>query len=103
MKKLVTCISIVSLWLSLATTALAAETLKVVTLSVPEMTCPVCPITIKKALTKVSGVESIKTDMKTKIATITFDASKTNVKRLISATTEAGYPAVERIQDSPKK
>ena len=29
---------------------------KTVTLSVPTMDCPVCPITVKKALVKVSGV-----------------------------------------------
>lgn len=79
-----------------AMTALAVETLETVILSVPGMTCPVCPITIKKALTKMSGVESVKTDMKTKMVTVTFDASKTDVKQLISATTQAGYPADEQ-------
>ena len=37
---------------------------KTVTLSVPTMDCPVCPITVKKALVKVSGVSQ---------ATVNFD------------------------------
>ena len=38
---------------------------KTVTLSVPTMYCSVCPITVKKALTKVTGVSQ---------ANATFDA-----------------------------
>src|SRR5437667_10420048 len=32
---------------------------KTVTLNVPGMTCPTCPITIKKALNKVQGVSNV--------------------------------------------
>ncbi|MGC9159545.1 MAG: cation transporter, partial [Terracidiphilus sp.] len=32
---------------------------RTVTLSVPGMTCPVCPITVRKALREVPGVEKV--------------------------------------------
>jgi len=51
MKKLA---ALVALAATLATPAWAA--VQTVTLSVPGMTCAACPITVKKALTKVGGV-----------------------------------------------
>ncbi|EKH5750464.1 cation transporter, partial [Pseudomonas aeruginosa] len=50
MKKLATLIALAA---ALSTPAWAAT--KTVTLSVPGMTCAACPITVKKALTKVDG------------------------------------------------
>lgn len=64
-----------------------------VTLSVPTMDCPVCPITIKKALTKVPGVSQAEIDFGKRVATVTFESSKTNVDALVKATTDAGYPS----------
>ena len=70
----------------------AAESVTVV-LGVPGMTCKFCPITIRKALKKVDGVTEVKTEFKTKTATVTFDPSKTNIETLIKATANAGYPS----------
>lgn len=70
----------------------AAEN-KTVTLDVPGMTCQFCPITIRKALKKVSGVIEAKASFGTKTATVTFDPDKTNVESLIKATANAGYPS----------
>ncbi len=67
---------------------------KTVTLSVPGMTCAACPITVKKALTKVEGVENIKVDLEEKKALVTFDDAKTNVQALLEATKNAGYSSV---------
>lgn len=67
----------------------------VVTLSVPGMDCPVCPITVKKALSKVSGVNAVKIDYKVRTATVAFDTSKTNVEQLEAATAKAGYHSKE--------
>jgi len=44
--------------------------LQTVTLSVPTMYCPVCPITVKKALEKVPGVKQVEVDFKTKTAVV---------------------------------
>lgn len=67
---------------------------KTITLSVPGMTCSTCPITIKKALTKVEGVTRVEVSYERLEAVVTFDDAKTNVDALISATTRAGYPSV---------
>jgi mercuric ion binding protein len=58
---------------------------RTVTLSVPTMDCPVCPITVKKALTKVPGDK--------REATVTFDDAKTTPEALTKATKDAGYPS----------
>jgi len=70
----------------------AAE-VKTVTLDVQNMTCKFCPITVRKALEKVSGVTKATASFKTKSATVTFDPAKTSVEALIKATTDAGYPS----------
>lgn len=66
---------------------------KTVTLDVKNMTCPVCPITVKKALNRVPGVSKTDVSYERKDATVTFDDAKTNVDALIQATTNAGYPS----------
>ena len=65
-----------------------------VTLSVPSMDCPVCPITVKKALTKVQGVSQADVNFDKRQATVTFDDAKTNVQALTRATKDAGYPSL---------
>ena len=64
-----------------------------VTLSVPGMTCAACPITVKKALTKVSGVSKIDVNLDRREARVTFDDAKANVEALTRATKDAGYPS----------
>ena len=71
--------------------ALAAN--KTVTLRVPGMTCSACPITVKKALQKVKGVEKVTATFQPKEAVVTFDDSKTTLEQLREATANAGYPS----------
>jgi periplasmic mercuric ion binding protein len=66
---------------------------KTITLNVPGMTCPTCPITIKKALNKVQGVSRVAVSYEKKQAVVTFDDTKTDTKALVKATTNAGYPS----------
>ncbi len=66
---------------------------KTVTLAVPGMTCATCPITVKKALTKVAGVTKVDVDLDNLQAVVTFDDAKTTVAALTKATTDAGYPS----------
>lgn len=75
----------------LTTTALAEE--QTVTLSVHGMNCPVCPITIRKALKKVDGVSQVKVDYESKSATVIFDDRVTRTKTLMKATENVGYPS----------
>ena len=64
-----------------------------VTLSLPTMDCPVCPITVKKALTKVPGVSDAKVNFDKRETTVVFDNARTNVDALARATKDAGYPS----------
>jgi len=64
-----------------------------VTLAVDNMTCGTCPIVVKKALERVSGVSSTTIDFDKKTATVTFDPDKVTSARLTQATSEAGFPS----------
>ena len=74
---------------------------KTITLAVPGMTCSTCPITIKKALTKVPGVTSVAVSYEKLEAVVTFDDSRTNAEALIKATTDAGYPSTVKPATPP--
>ena len=76
---------------ALTAPALAAE--KTVTLDVTGMTCAVCPITVKKALSNVNGVTRAEVDYDTRKAIVTFDDARKNVEKLTRATADAGYPS----------
>lgn len=73
--------------------AALAATPKTITLDVQNMTCPVCPITVRKSLEKVDGVGMVKVDSETKTATVTYDPDKAQPEALIKATTNAGFPS----------
>lgn len=76
----------------LSVAALAAAP-KTVTLDVQNMTCELCPITVKKSLEKVSGVSVVKVNFDQKKATVTYDPDKAQPESLTRATTNAGYPS----------
>jgi periplasmic mercuric ion binding protein len=71
--------------------ALAAT--QTVTLSVPGMTCAACPITVKKALSKVEGVSQVDVTFEKREAVVTFDDAKADTQKLTKATEDAGYPS----------
>ena len=84
------------LFASLALAAVVAPVLaatQTVTLSVPGMTCAACPITVKKAISKVEGVSKTDVNFDKREAVVTFDDAKTNVQKLTKATEDAGYPS----------
>ncbi len=91
MKKMKTLLAGVLTALVLSLPAWASP--KTVTLNVSGMTCPACPITVKKALEKVSGVSKIDVQYEKKQVVVTFDDAKTNIDALVKATTNAGYPS----------
>jgi mercuric ion binding protein len=88
MKKL-----IALLLLTLALTAPAWAATRTVTLSVPGMTCVTCPITVKKALTQVAGVQQAEVSFEKREAVVTFDDAKTTAAALTEATKNAGFPS----------
>lgn len=64
-----------------------------VTLDVPGMTCAACPITVKKAITRVDGVRKAEVDYDKRQAVVTYDDAKASVEQIVKATANAGYPA----------
>jgi mercuric ion binding protein len=85
------------LLISFALTTLVAAPVwaapQTVTLAVSKMTCAACPITVKKALSRVPGVAEVAVSFEKKQATVVFDDIKTNVTALTRATANAGYPS----------
>lgn len=78
--------------------AMAADS-RTVTLDVTKMDCAVCPITVRKALEKVPGVDTAKVDFKTRRAVVAFDPAKTSPDALTRATADAGFPSsVKQVQ-----
>jgi mercuric ion binding protein len=73
--------------------AVFAGPMQTVTLDVQNMTCAVCPITVKKALERVPGVTDAKVDFDKKTASVSFDPDKANLAALTKATADAGYPS----------
>ncbi|HEY8708133.1 MAG TPA: mercury resistance system periplasmic binding protein MerP [Burkholderiaceae bacterium] len=71
----------------------AWATARTVTLSIPTMDCPVCPITVKKALGQVAGVSKAEVNFDKRQAIVTFDDAKASVETLTRATKDAGYPS----------
>jgi mercuric ion binding protein len=88
MKKLIALVALAS---ALITPTWAAT--QTVTLSVPGMTCAACPFTVKKALTKVDGVQKVEVSYERLEAVVTFDDARTTVEALTKATENAGYPS----------
>ena len=76
--------------LPLASLAAAPQT---AVLDVQNMTCSLCPVTVKKSLEMVPGVSQARVDFNKKTATVKFDADKTSAAALVKATTDAGYPS----------
>lgn len=66
---------------------------RTVTLSVPGMTCELCPITVRKAISKVPGVSKVEASYERKQAVVTYDDSETSLEALTRATANAGYPS----------
>jgi mercuric ion binding protein len=73
--------------------AALAATPKTVTLDVKNMTCELCPITVKKSLERVPGVSVVRVNFDKKTATVTYDPDKAQPESLTRATTNAGYPS----------
>jgi mercuric ion binding protein len=90
----VRCATLARLASSLLGAALAAAVApRTVTLSVPDMNCATCPITVKQALVRVPGVEETRFSLQRREAVVRFDDARTKVQALTEATRNAGYPS----------
>jgi mercuric ion binding protein len=62
-------------------------------LTIPGMSCAACPVTIKMALNRITGVTGMTFNVDSRQAIVHFDAAKTTVEVLLRAADDAGYPA----------
>lgn len=78
---------------SLGLPSLAISGEVTVTLSVPGMNCPACPITVRRSLENVDGVLKADAYLETRTAVVTFDDTRTSPAALTEATEWYGYPS----------
>jgi mercuric ion binding protein len=57
------------------------------------MTCGLCPVTVKAAMSGVEGVQSVEVDFDSRSAMVIFDPALTNAATIAEASAQAGYPA----------
>lgn len=70
----------------------AAPALTQVSFDVPNMTCALCPVTVKAAMSGVDGVRSVEIDFDARSATVVFDPALTDAAAIAEASAMAGYP-----------
>lgn len=63
------------------------------TFTVENMDCAACPITVKKAISRVEGVQSVQVDFAAKTATVDYDPEVADVKAIEQASSAVGFPA----------
>ncbi|RQY93821.1 mercury resistance system periplasmic binding protein MerP [Burkholderia stagnalis] len=66
---------------------------RTVTLDVQNMTCALCPVTVRKSLEQVPGVSAVHVDFDRKTALVTYDPDRVRPESLMRATAHAGYPS----------
>ena len=75
----------------LPTQGVAAE--QTLTFAVDNMTCALCPVTVKRAMEGVEGVHAVEIDFEARTATVVFDTAATSAEAIATASANAGYPA----------
>ena len=78
-------------WLARSEDILTAS--EKVVFAVEKMTCALCPITVRTAMSGVDGVTTVEIDFEAKTATVTFDPGLTSPDAIAQASLDAGYPA----------
>ena len=73
-----------------------ATALRTTVFAVQNMTCALCPVTVKTAIEGVSGVQSVAVDFGAKTATVIYDPAVATTDAIGAASTIAGYPAAPK-------
>lgn len=73
--------------------AQADEATQTMVFAVDNMTCALCPVTVRKAMEQVHGVKSVAVDFDAKTATVVFDPAQATPDAIAKASADAGYPA----------
>jgi copper chaperone len=61
------------------------------TLSVPDISCDHCKMSIEGALTVVSGIEAAEVDIPAKTVALSYDESAVSLEQIIGVIADAGY------------
>ena len=85
----------------LSVTAVLAKDIRVVVFKVSQMHCEKCEKKVRDNLRFEKGLKDISTEVKTKMVTITYDAEKTNVKKLQAGFNKFKYEA-EFVKETKK-
>ena len=86
-------VTALALFTSVAFGVAASAAERTVTLKVENMTCALCAPTVKKSLSKVSGVIHVQISTEQETAMVSFDDSRADLNALTAATENAGYPS----------
>lgn len=86
---------LLALLAALSLSAAAADPARV-TLDVQNMTCRLCPLTVRKSLEQIPGVSAVSVDYARKTAAVTYDPDQVKPEALTAATANAGYPSTVR-------
>ncbi|HWC30015.1 MAG TPA: mercury resistance system periplasmic binding protein MerP [Dehalococcoidia bacterium] len=70
--------------------------MRTVTLTISNMVCELCVMSVQRSLAQVDGVTKVEVSLERAEATVTFDDAKTNVKALTNATRQEGFPSSVR-------
>lgn len=74
-----------------------------VVLSIPNMDCPLCAPTVRRALSRVDGVLAVETDTEQREAKIHFDATRTDLESLIATIENAGFPTTPKPSEADRE
>jgi mercuric ion binding protein len=72
---------------------IAAAAERTVTLAVENMTCALCPVTVRAAIEQVAGVKDVQVDFERKTAVVVFDDVEASIQDITDASRQAAYPA----------
>lgn len=78
----------------LSVTAVMAKDFRTVVFKVEQMECPNCERKVKNNIKYEKGLKEFSTDVKSQTVTITYDAKKTDVKKLQAGFKKFKYDAV---------
>jgi len=70
--------------------------MRTVTLTVSNMVCDLCVMSVERSLSRIDGVTKVEVSLQRKEAVVTFDDARTNVKALTDATRQEGFPSTLR-------
>jgi mercuric ion binding protein len=73
--------------------SVTAAEVQPVTFEIENMTCALCPVTVRKAMEGVEGVRSVEIDFDARTARVVFDPAIATSESIAAASTNAGYPA----------